>query len=97
MALGGKRPGAGRPKGSTSRPSIKDYMTPADVKKLTEKAKEKALEGDTNMLKFLLEQVYGKAPQPIAGDPDNPLQIVVPAPVAEAFGLATSAPYGFNA
>jgi len=52
-----------RPLGSTTRPQIKDFIGKEDIIKLTEKAMSKAKEGDVVMLKFLLEQVYGKAPQ----------------------------------
>jgi len=31
MANGGKRPGAGRPKGSTNRPQIRAYFTPEEI------------------------------------------------------------------
>lgn len=36
MALGGKRPGAGRPKGSTSAPRFSDYVTEKDRKTFVE-------------------------------------------------------------
>ena len=52
-----------RPLGSTTRPQIKDFIGKEDIIKLTEKAMSKAKAGDVVMLKFLLEQVYGKAPQ----------------------------------
>lgn len=32
---------------------------------------EKAEAGDGLLLKFMLEQIYGKAPQPLTGDKDN--------------------------
>jgi hypothetical protein len=35
----------------------------------------KALEGDVTAIKEVIDRVEGKVPQPIAGDPDNPLVI----------------------
>lgn len=65
MAKGGKMPGAGRPKGSTTLPKIRDHISEKEIKELVAKAKTLAQSGDTNLLKFLLEQIYGKAPQSI--------------------------------
>lgn len=55
----------GRPKGSTSRPQLKDYITLVELRELVDSAKLKAKEGDTNLMKFILEQVFGKAIQPV--------------------------------
>lgn len=55
----------GRPKGSTTKPQLKDYLTKQDIQKIILTAKKKAKEGDTNMLKFILEQIFGRAPQSI--------------------------------
>jgi len=74
MARGGKQPGAGRPKGSTTRPQIRDYFTHDEIVALVEDAKEKA-KTDPSLQKFLLEQIFGKAVQPIGGDKENPLII----------------------
>lgn len=52
----------GRPKGSTTRPQIRDYISQAEVKELVEKAKAQAPE-NSRLLQFLLEQIFGKAPQ----------------------------------
>ncbi|OGJ47427.1 hypothetical protein A2344_00285 [Candidatus Peregrinibacteria bacterium RIFOXYB12_FULL_41_12] len=57
---GGGRKGAGRPKGSTKRPRISDYITRTEVKKLVNIAKRKA-EEKPEILRFLLEQIFGKA------------------------------------
>ena len=35
----------------------------------------KALEGDVTAINSVMDRVDGKVPQPIAGDPDNPLTI----------------------
>lgn len=68
--FGGKRKGAGRPKGSQNKPNINRYLNEEEVKSLVKKAKELAAKGDSTMLKFLLEQIFGKAPQTIAADVD---------------------------
>ncbi|HVR57231.1 MAG TPA: hypothetical protein VMT72_10435 [Pseudolabrys sp.] len=65
----------GRPVGSTTRPQLRDQLTPRQIEALVEKAVEKAEAGDSILLKFLLEQIYGKAPQPLTGDKDNPLYL----------------------
>lgn len=61
--VGGARKGAGRPVGSTTKPKISDYLTLEEVKGLVDVAKAEALQGKPDMLKFMLEQVFGKAPQ----------------------------------
>ena len=68
MALGGKRPGAGRKPGSTRRPRLSDYMTEKEVLAIVAKAKELALAGSEGMIKLLIEQNFGKAIQPVEGD-----------------------------
>lgn len=73
MAKGGARPGAGRPVGSTTLPKLRDQLTDAQVNTLVKTAVEKAEAGDSILLKFMLEQIYGKAPQPLTGDKDNPV------------------------
>ena len=55
--------GAGRQKGSTTKPQIKDYFTKQEIVDLVNSAKDKAEQGDQNLMKFLLEQIFGKAPQ----------------------------------
>ena len=62
MSRGGKRPGAGRPEGTTKKPKISDYITEAEVKSLVATAKKQA-RIKPELLKFLLEQIFGKAPQ----------------------------------
>lgn len=65
----------GRPKGSTTRPQLRDQLTPQRITALVKKAEEMANNGDPIMLKFLLEQIYGKAPQPLEGNPEKPLLV----------------------
>lgn len=70
MAKGGRQPGAGRPKGATSKPRISDYMTEKEVKQLVAKVKEMAFNGNESMIKLLVEQHFGKPLQPV-GNPDG--------------------------
>lgn len=62
---------AGRPAGSSNKPKLALHLGQENIDKLVEKAKEIALAGDAIMLKFLLEQVYGKAIQAIEGTGEN--------------------------
>ena len=57
---------AGRPLGAKSRPQFKDYVTEEELKELVNIAKEQA-KTKPELLKFVLEQIYGKASQPIEG------------------------------
>lgn len=72
---GGARPGAGRKKGSTNRPQLRDHLTEKDILDLVKKARELAQAGDTKMLAFILEHAYGKAPQAIEAKIDGSLMI----------------------
>lgn len=65
MAKGGKREGAGRKVGSVKKPRIADYLTEKEIEQIIQTAKEKALEGDPTVLKLILEQIFGKAPQSV--------------------------------
>ncbi len=73
---GGKRPGAGRPKGSSRRPKITDHFSDKEIKNLIKQAKAEAKK-DIGMLKFLLEQLFGKARQTVVGgdSDDNPIAL----------------------
>ncbi len=67
-----------RPLGSTNLPKIRDYLGQERIDLLTEKAYKLAMEkGDSMLMKFMLEQIYGKAPQPITGEDGNILQVIV--------------------
>lgn len=55
----------GRPKGSTTKPRLSDYLTAEDVKSLVAKALDLAKAGSPDMLKFILDHNFGKAPQSI--------------------------------
>ena len=60
---GGRRENAARPTGTFNKPQIRDFISEEEVKKLVTLAKKKASEGDMNIMKFLLEQVFGRAHQ----------------------------------
>lgn len=53
----------GRPIGI--RRKIQEDFTEEDIKDIVKFAKKKAGDGDTTLIKFILEQIYGKAPQTI--------------------------------
>lgn len=69
---GGKQPGAGRPKGSTTKFRIDDYVSDADFKLILAKAVELAKGGDAKMITWVGDHKLGKAVQPtdmnIVGD-----------------------------
>lgn len=77
MARGGKRAGAGKPKGMTNRPVFRNAVTEAQANRLISKAIKMADGGDTNMLKFVIEQIYGKAVQPLANDGDTAFKVAI--------------------
>lgn len=58
----------GRPKGSTTKPRIADYLSEDEVLAIVSKAKELALQGNESMIKMLVEQKFGKAIQPVEGE-----------------------------
>lgn len=72
---GGARPGAGRKPGVSNRPQLREQLSQEQIDGLVTKAIEKAEAGDSLLLKFMLEQIFGKAPQPLTGDKDNPVYI----------------------
>lgn len=72
--FGGKQEGAGRPKGSTTKPRISDYLTQEQVDKLVVKAFEMAESGNEKMLAFVLDHHFGKAAQAITGPDGGPVE-----------------------
>ncbi len=73
---GGERTGAGRPKGSTNKPRIGDFLRPGEMTRLAEKALDMANAGDPMLLKFVLDHIFGRAPQSMditSGDQPIPL------------------------
>lgn len=65
MTHGGKRMGAGRKLGINNRPQLYTKLSERQISDLLRLARRKALEGDTRVLIFLLEQIYGKARQAV--------------------------------
>lgn len=89
MAKGGARPGAGRPKGTYNKPQLRDYISEDEVNKLVEKAKEQAAD-KPELLKFILDHVFGKARQNIGldgGEDGQPLSIEISEKIAQKNGL----------
>lgn len=76
MAKGGKRKGAGRPKGSGNRPQFRDYFTEKDIHALIETVKDQAVQ-DNKLLMWALDQWFGKAPQAITGPEGGPVQVTI--------------------
>lgn len=72
---GGKRPGAGRPPGSTDFLKLRDCVTEEQIADVLEAYLANAIK-DPNTNRHFIEQVFGKAKQTIAGDEDNPLVAV---------------------
>jgi len=68
---------AGRPFGSKTKPQIRQFILEDDIREIMAMAIKKAKEGDTFMAKFLLEEYFGKAPQPVVGEDGDILQILV--------------------
>lgn len=63
---GGKREGAGRKKGSRgslTKQLLRDVVTTKEQKEILKAGLDKAKAGDKDLVKFFLEQFYGKAPQ----------------------------------
>ena len=77
--FGGKQEGAGRPKGATTRPQLRDFMTDAEIKKFMRDLLKNA-KTDMGLQKFVAEQILGKAPQALelggADGKDLTIQVV---------------------
>lgn len=62
----------GRPKGTITKPKLADHLTDEQISNLVKKAYSMAELGNETMLRFILEQKFGKAIQPtdmnIVGD-----------------------------
>ena len=67
----------GRPKGATTRPQLRDFMTDSEIKKFMRDLLENA-KTDMGLQKFVAEQILGKAPQSMTlEDPEgNPVPII---------------------
>ena len=72
----------GRPIGSKNRPQFKDYITEDEVKDLVRLAKTQA-KTRPEILKFVLEQVFGKAPQPVDANVVGTLHVEISEVIAK--------------
>ncbi len=61
---GGKRPGAGRPVGSTTKIRVLDYFTEKELENFWTDLKERA-KSDSKIALYFAEQMTGKAMQPV--------------------------------
>lgn len=61
---GGIREGAGRPRGTYSKPRFADFVTPEDIQRLIQKALEMAENGDSAMMRHVLDHSLGRPTQP---------------------------------
>lgn len=73
---GGARPGAGRPKGFGNKLKIADFFSPSEIDQVVMEAKLLAFgDGETkpdkDMLKFIAEQLFGKATQKTIQEDDE--------------------------
>ena len=64
----------GRPIGSKTKPQFRDFITEDEVKSLVKIAKAQA-ETKPELLKFVLEQVFGRASQPLTGEDGGPIAL----------------------
>jgi len=74
MALGGKRPGAGRPVGSKNKLSLRDYMKKEDIEEFFEFVLSTYKESEKLTI-WMGDQLIGKATQAITGPDGGPVQI----------------------
>lgn len=86
---GGARPGAGRPKGSTNRPSISKFFTPKELEDFITKLKADA-QTDPKIALWFADQLFGKARQNIGldgGEEGEPISIEVSEQIAKKNNL----------
>lgn len=58
----------GRPIGSGNKPNILNYISLREIEDLLMKAKELAIKGDSRMIAYVLDHIFGKARQNIGLD-----------------------------
>lgn len=61
---GGRREGAGRPKGSNTKPRFTDFVATEQIEELVKKAIEMAERGDSAMMRHILDHCLGRPTQP---------------------------------
>lgn len=76
MSNGGKRSGAGRPKGSTNKVRFSDFVSQKDKDTFVEFMLSNYM-GDMRLATWVGDQLFGKAPQSITGPDGGPVQITV--------------------
>jgi hypothetical protein len=74
MALGGRRPGAGRPKGSHNTPQFHEYVTDEQRRAFVQHI-FKQYKKDARLAVWLGDHIFGKARQPITGEDGGPILI----------------------
>jgi len=67
---------AGRPAGSKTRPQLRDFIDEKERKALIKKAKTMATNGDSGMMKWILDQIFGKAVQPLGNEEGKEFKIL---------------------
>ncbi len=67
MARGGKRTGAGRPKGTPNKRSITDYWSEEEVQQFIEAGKDRYMDSDKLYIEFL-QHLFGKPTQIVEAD-----------------------------
>lgn len=86
---GGKRVGSGRPKGSGHKPKLSDDLTKEEKEKIVKKILHQALDGDSKLLQFLAEQIYGKAGQIVELDGGATFVLEIAKQVADKYDTNT--------
>lgn len=81
MARGGARKGSGRKPGK-ARPQLRDFYTVAEMQAYVTDLKERA-KTDSRLKIFEGEHLFGKAPQPLVGDPTQPFHVEISETVAK--------------
>lgn len=89
---GGARKGAGRKKGgmNSTRAEFRSHFTDKEIKDFIIELKKQALSGKRPyMLQFVVEQLFGKAPQrlEVTGEDGAPLVIELSKTVAKKNGI----------
>jgi hypothetical protein len=64
----------GRPKGSTTVPQFRNYVSDAERKKFVKFILASYM-GDMRLAVWLGDQLFGKAPQPLTGPEGGPIEI----------------------
>jgi len=63
----------GRPVGSSNKPRITDSISEEELGNIARKAVELAISGDSNMVRYILDHYWGRAPQALTGPDGEPL------------------------